>query len=76
MLGRSLPATTGIIPTASAIAGTLIGARVWPPSLWQRCIWWTCRWMTGALAGIAAGNIIEGERRRRNGIENGELPLS
>lgn len=75
ILGRSLPATTGIVPTASAIAGTLIGARVGHHRYGKGASGGLAGGMTGALAGIAVGNIIEGERRRRNGIENGELPL-
>ena len=75
ILGRSLPATTGILPTASAIAGTLVGARVGHHRYGKGASYGLAGGMTGALTGIAAGNIIEGERRRRNGIENGELPL-
>lgn len=76
ILGRSLPVTTGIIPTASAIAGTLIGARVGHHRYGKGASGGLAGGMTGAMAGIAVGNIIEGERRRRNGIDNGELPLS
>ena len=76
MLGRSLPLTTGIIPTATAIAGTLAGARIGHHRYGKGASGGLAGGMTGALGGIAAGNIIEDERRRRNGIDNGELPLS
>ena len=76
MLGRSLPATTGILPTASAIAGTLIGARRGHHNAGKGAMGGLQGGMIGAASGIVAGNIIEGERRRRNGIDNGELPLS
>ena len=76
VLGRGLPATTGILPTVSAIAGTLIGARRGHHNAGKGAMGGLQGGMIGALGGITAGNIIEGERRRRNGIENGELPLS
>ena len=76
ILGRGVPLTTGIIPTASAIAGTLIGARRGHHNAGKGAQGGLQGGMIGALGGITAGNIIEGERRRRNGIENGELPLS
>ena len=76
ILGRSLPATTGILPTASAIAGTLIGARRGHHNAGKGAMGGLQGGMIGAIGGITAGNIIEGERRRRNGLENGELPLS
>ena len=63
-LGRSLPIATGIMPTAAAIAGTAYGARRGP----GRGL------ATGLLSSGAAmltGNIIEGERRRRNAESNG-----
>ncbi len=64
-LGRSLPATTGLIPFAGAVAGGAMGVRGARP-IKQGFI--------GGLAGLAAGqvggNIIENERRRRNTVEN------
>ena len=63
-LGKSLPVATGIVPTAAAMVGTAYGARRGG--------------IRGGLIGGAAstaggmllGNIIEGERRRRNKAEN------
>ena len=64
-LGRSLPVTTGIIPYASAVAGSALGVRSARPIRGG---------LRGGLGGLAAGqvmgNLIEGERRRRNKEEN------
>jgi len=63
-LGRSLPIATGIMPTAAAIAGTAYGARRGGPK----------GGLVGGLlstgAAMLTGNVIEGERRRRNAEEN------
>ena len=76
ILGRSLPVSTGVIPTASAILGTALGARYGHRSGKRGVKGGLIGGMTGVAAGTVAGSIIEGERRRRNGLENGELPLS
>ena len=63
-LGKSLPVATGVMPAAAAMLGTAYGARRGG--------------IRGGLIGGAAstaggmllGNIIEGERRRRNKAEN------
>ncbi len=64
-LGRSLPLTTGLIPFVSSVAGGAAGVRTQRPIKGG---------LIGGLAGLAAGqiggNIIEGERRRRNKEEN------
>ena len=64
-LGRSLPLTTGIIPFATAVAGGAAGVASRRPIK---------HGFLGGLAGLAAGqlggNIIEGERRRRNKEKN------
>lgn len=75
ILGRSLPATTGVIPFAAAVAGTALGARYGIKS-GKGAMGGLVGGMAGVGVGTAAGSIIEDERRRRNGIENGELPLS
>ena len=74
-LGRSLPVSTGVIPFASSVAGTAIG--VGSKGSARKPI---RGGLIGGLAGLAvgqvAGNLIEGERRRRNKAENesyGEL---
>ena len=62
-LGRSLPVATAILPTVAAIGGTAYGAR----GGIKRGLGY------GSLAtglGMLGGNIIEGERRRRNAEEN------
>jgi len=63
-LGRSLPVTTAMLPTAAAIAGTTIGARGGRPGRGLKY------GLASTAAGMLAGNIIEGERRRRNKNEN------
>jgi hypothetical protein len=70
-LGRGLPLTTGIIPFGSALVGTKMGVKRNRPIRGG---------LIGGMAGLAvgqgAGNLIEGERRRRNKAENesyGEL---
>ena len=64
-LGRSLPVTTGIIPYLGSVAGGVAGVRTKRPIKGG---------LLGSLGGLAAGqiggNLIEGERRRRNKEEN------
>ena len=64
-LGRSLPATTALVPFASALAGGIAGVRTGRPIKGG---------LIGGLGGLAAGqvagNLIEGERRKRNALEN------
>ena len=64
-LGRSLPVTTGIIPFASAVAGGASGVMTKRP-VKQGLI----RGLAGLAAGQIGGNLIEGERRRRNKEDN------
>ena len=64
-LGRSLPLHTAIMPAATAIAGTALGARTRRPIKGG-----FLGGMAGALGGMAAGNLLEQERRRRNRAEN------
>ena len=79
-LGRSLPVSTAIMPTATAILGTMAGVRkgrryrpggelegqVDPNAVRRGLIGGTA----GALGGMAVGNLIEGERRKRNEASN------
>lgn len=64
-LGRSLPVTTGVTPFVSALAGGAAGVASKRPLKGG---------IVGGLVGLAAGqiggNLIEGERRRRNKEEN------
>jgi hypothetical protein len=64
-LGRSLPVTTGVIPFLAASLGGGLGVASKKPLRGG---------ILGGMAGLAAGqiggNIIEGERRRRNKEEN------
>ena len=64
-LGRSLPVTTGVVPYLSALAGGAAGVSRARPIRGG---------IVGGLAGLAAGqvagNLLEGERRRRNLEEN------
>lgn len=64
-MGRSLPATTGIIPYATSLIGGIAGVRSKRPILGG---------VGGGMAGLAAGQVVgqllESERRRRNAIEN------
>ena len=68
-LGRSLPLSTAILPAAASVMGTAYGAKRGAPT--GRAI---RGGMVGGLGSLAAssliGNIIEGERRRRNQAEN------
>jgi len=65
-LGRSIPVTTGIVPTASAMLGTALGVRNKRAPIRTG--------FGGGLAGLAAGqvtgNLLEQERRRRNAAAN------
>ena len=68
-LGRSLPIATGILPTAAAIAGTALGAK--RGARGRTSVRDGLIGGTGALAvSSGIGNLIEGERRRRNQEEN------
>ena len=63
-LGKSLPLATGIMPTAAAITGTALGAR-------RGGVRGGLKAGAASTAGaMLLGNIIEGERRRRNKAEN------
>jgi len=64
-LGRSLPATTALVPFLGALGGGVAGVRTSRPIKGG---------LVGGLGGLAvgqvAGNLIEAERRRRNQLEN------
>jgi hypothetical protein len=64
-LGRSLPFTTGIIPFMTALGGTRYGVKSSKPIRGG-----LIGGMSGLAAGQVIGNLIEGERRRRNKTEN------
>ena len=64
-LGRSLPLSTGILPTATATLGAALGARRKRP-----IIGGFLGGMAGLAGGHVGGNLIEDERRRRNKAEN------
>ena len=84
MLGRSLPLTTAAIPFAASLAGGAIGARMGEKQRYtdkhgidrgKGVRGGLVGGMLGLAAGMAGGHTIEGERRRRNGAANGELPM-
>ena len=64
-LGRSLPLTTGAIPFAASVAGGASGVMTKRP-IKQGLL----RGLGGLAIGQIGGNLIEGERRRRNKEEN------
>lgn len=68
-LGRSLPATTGVVPYLSALAGGVAGARYGQRTN-RAAIGGLTGGMGGLVTGQVVGNIIEQERRRRNSVEN------
>jgi len=68
-LGRGLPVTTGIVPYTAALAGGLAGAKYGSRSK-QAAIGGLLGGLGGLAAGQIGGNIIEGERRRRNSLKN------
>ena len=65
-LGRSIPATTGLVPLLGAIGGTALGARRQAPIRGG-----LMGGFGGLTAGTIVGNLLEQERRRRNAEENG-----
>ena len=64
-LGRSLPVTTGVIPYATSLAGGAIGVATNRPIRGG-----VVGGMAGLVGGQILGNLIEGERRRRNKEDN------
>ena len=64
-LGRSLPVTTGVVPYLGALAGGAAGVATKRPLRGG-----FLGGMAGLAAGQVAGNLLEGERRRRNLEEN------
>ncbi len=66
-LGRSLPATTGLLPFATATAGAALGARYGGEKPIRRGV---AGGLGGWLGGVVIGGGIENERRRRNAAEN------
>ena len=68
-LGRSLPVTTGVVPYATALMGGVLGARTGAKSK-RAAMGGLVGGMAGLAVGQVTGNIIEGERRRRNAAEN------
>ena len=68
-LGRSLPLNTALMPAAAAIAGTTYGARdnKRRPGSATRGLSYG---LGSTLAAMGVGNLLEAERRRRNGEEN------
>ena len=84
MLGRSLPLTTAVVPFAASLAGGIAGAKIGGKRRYtdnygidrgQAVMGGFAGGMLGLAAGMAGGHTIEGERRRRNGAANGELPM-
>jgi hypothetical protein len=79
-LGRSLPLTTAFVPFASAVMGGALGVRRGksyrkgganfgtpdPDAVKRGMLGGTA----GAVGGIALGNLLESERRRRNEADN------
>lgn len=75
-LGRSLPLLTTILPTATTIAGTALGARLsrGKPANKRTAIRdGIIGGMTGLVGGSAAGLIAEQARRRAGSVSSNEL---
>ena len=68
-LGRSLPVTTGIVPYSIALAGG-VGGAMYGQKNKKAALGALLGGMGGLTAGTVGGNIIEGERRRRNSVAN------
>lgn len=79
-LGRSLPVNTAIMPFASAVAGAALGVRRRKPYRKGGAMEGTpdpkavrnglIGGSIGTAAGMTVGNLLEGERRRRNQADN------
>ena len=68
-LGRSLPVTTGIVPYSIALAGG-VGGAMYGQKNKKAALGALLGGMSGLTVGTVGGNIIEGERRRRNSVAN------
>ena len=79
-LGRSLPVNTALLPTATAILGTMAGVRKGrkyraggelagqvDPNAVKRGL---LGGVAGTAGGMLTGNLLEAERRRRNEADN------
>ena len=64
-MGRCLPVTTGVLPFVTSLAGSASGVTTNTPIRSA-----ATRGLAGLVAGQVLGNVIEGERRRRNEAEN------
>ena len=64
-LGRGLPVTTGVVPFSTAVLGGMAGVTR-PKPIRGGFV----GGMAGLVGGQVMGNLIEGERRRRNKEEN------
>jgi len=71
-LGRSLPVNTALMPIASTIAGTVLGARRGYGPGKRKIVGGLMGGMTGLASSSLAGNMVEQERRRRNMENNGK----
>ena len=67
---------TGLVPFTAALAGTAAGGAYGHRAHKKGAMGALVGGLGANFAGQGVGSIIENERRRRNGIENGELPLS
>ena len=74
-LGRSLPVTTALIPTAASIIGTAEGARR-GARVGRGVRGGFLGGMASLAAGSLTGNLLEQERRRRNALENEQDTIS
>ena len=69
MLGSTIPVTTGIVPYATSLAGGILGGRTGrgKGKVAQRAL---LGGLAGTAGGMAVGNLLEAERRRRNAADN------
>ena len=75
LLGKTLPVTTGVVPFATALAGGVLGGRAGVKNK-RAASGALLGGLAGTAGGMAVGNLLEAERRRRGQEEQDRINMS